>query len=412
MSKVLFINYLGEGHINPSIGLVHELIQRGEEVVYYTRDPYIEKIAKTGAEVRSISQKAEQFIQESLQQLVHLDPKERLAKGNIPFNMDIMEWIVDDILIDIKLESYDYILYDSMTFPGKWIADIKKLPCVPVWTTFASNEKSNMFLHIMQQWSQEMQHALEKMRAETTKLRNRLEQKYQIAIPDFFHSFSSNTDFHLVFTSRLFQMDEQHFGDHYHFVGPSIMDRQDKLENFPFVKDGKPIVYMALGTIANNRPDLYRSCIEAFQDQDVKVIMSIGNQVPMSELGPIPANVFVYPYVPQLQVLNISDVFITHCGMNSTNEGLYFGNPLVMLPLMNDQPIVAQRVKNLGAGLILDHEKVDATMLREAVLEVLNNPVYKENSLKISHSFREAGGYIKAADELIKKVRCKQNICE
>jgi MGT family glycosyltransferase len=412
MSKILFINYLGEGHINPSIGLVHELIQRGEEVVYYTRKAYIEKIEKTGAEVRSISQKAEQSIQDSLQQLVNLDPIERITRGGLPFRMDVMEWIVDDILTDIKLETYDYILYDSMTFPGKWIADIKNLPSVPIWTTFASNEKSNMFLHIMQQWSPDMQDALAKMRTETTKIRNRLEQKYRIAIPDFFHSFSTNSDFHLVFTSRFFQMDAQHFDDQYHFVGPSIMDRHDEWENFPSKQDGRPIIYMALGTIANNRPDLYRHCIEAFQDQDVKIIMSIGNQISISELGSIPKNFSVYPYVPQLQVLSISDVFITHCGMNSTNEGLYFGNPLIMLPLMNDQPVVAQRVEKLGAGLILDHEKVDATMLREAVLEVWNNPVYKENSLKISDSFREAGGYVKAADELMKKIKHKQTICE
>jgi UDP:flavonoid glycosyltransferase YjiC (YdhE family) len=78
-----------------------------------------------------------------------------------------------------------------------------------------------------------------------------------------------------------------------------------------------------------------------------------------------------------------------------------------MLPLVNDQPIVASRVKDLGAGVILDHQTLDAAKLRNAVVEVLNNPIYKQNSQKISKSFREAGGYIKAADELLKWVNQK-----
>lgn len=34
MARVLFINAGSEGHINPTIGVVQELISRGEEVVY------------------------------------------------------------------------------------------------------------------------------------------------------------------------------------------------------------------------------------------------------------------------------------------------------------------------------------------------------------------------------------------
>jgi len=109
-------------------------------------------------------------------------------------------------------------------------------------------------------------------------------------------------------------------------------------------------------------------------------------------------------YVPQLDVLRHTDAFITHCGMNSTSEALYFHVPLVMLPMMNDQPIVANRVKELGAGVILDHQTLDASQLRNAVFEVLNNPIYKRNAQKIGKSFRDSGGAVKAVDELLKLV--------
>ncbi len=52
MGKVLFLNYPGEGHVNPTIALVEELLKKGEEVVYYCIEEYRNKIEKTGAPFR------------------------------------------------------------------------------------------------------------------------------------------------------------------------------------------------------------------------------------------------------------------------------------------------------------------------------------------------------------------------
>ncbi|MEC0790047.1 glycosyl transferase family 1, partial [Bacillus haynesii] len=52
MGHVLMINFPGEGHINPSLGITKELQRRGESIVYYAVEEYAEKIKKTGAEVR------------------------------------------------------------------------------------------------------------------------------------------------------------------------------------------------------------------------------------------------------------------------------------------------------------------------------------------------------------------------
>jgi MGT family glycosyltransferase len=325
----------------------------------------------------------------------------------MPKMIEMMEWITDEILEEIQSESYDYIIYDAQGLPGKWIADIKKLPSVSTWTIFASNRNSNFFQKVMKQRGPEFQKALEEIKGEMHAIKTRLEQKYSLSMADFPQAMLCEADLNIVFTSRYFQPDSELFGENYLFVGPSIADRQDQ-GDFPIdeLKDG-PVVYMALGTIVNNRPDLYKICIEALKDLDVKVVLSIGKQLSVSALGTIPDNFIVRNYVPQLDVLRYSDAFITHCGMNSTSEALYFGNPLVMLPLVNDQPIVASRVKELGAGVVLDHQTLDAPKLRKAVVEVLNNPVYKRNSQKISKSFREAGGYIKAAEELLKRVNQK-----
>ncbi len=75
--------------------------------------------------------------------------------------------------------------------------------------------------------------------------------------------------------------------------------------------------------------------------------------------------------------------------MNSSSEGLYFGIPLVVIPVMADQPIVAKKIENLGAGLQLNRKKLDAATLRNTTEKVLLNPSFKESSCKIGESLKE-----------------------
>lgn len=407
IAKVLVINYLGEGHVNPSIGLIKELVQRGEQVTYYTSNLYKEKLLHTGAEIRLISQRSQILMNELLEGF-HQDRSPMI--GNMDKMMESMEWITDDILTEIQNESYDYVLFDAQNFPGKWIADIKRVPSYALWSTFASSEKASVFKKVMEKWPEDMKQNFLAKRGEMEQTTKRLERKYGITCPSFITGMVIDSEMHVVFTSRLFQPESELYDENYLFVGPSITDRQDHFD-FPLQElHNKQVVYMALGTIVNKRIDLYQMCIEALKDLDLTVVLSIGNYLSPDDIGYIPNNFIVRNYVPQLEVLKHSDVFITHCGMNSTTEGLYFGNPLVMLPLVNDQPVVAEQVEKLGAGLLLDPKNLDADALRESVQETLQNPIYKENSMKISRSFQESGGYKRAADELLRKVKVKSTI--
>lgn len=56
LARVLFINAGSEGHINPTIGVVQELIARGEEVVYFCVEAFRERIEATGATVRTFDE--------------------------------------------------------------------------------------------------------------------------------------------------------------------------------------------------------------------------------------------------------------------------------------------------------------------------------------------------------------------
>lgn len=91
--------------------------------------------------------------------------------------------------------------------------------------------------------------------------------------------------------------------------------------------------------------------------------------------------------------------------MNSTQEGLYYGVPLIVIPQSADQPMIAAQVANIGAGIQLQMQGLTANQLRESVDHVLGTESYKDAAANTSESFRQSGGYQQAVDEIFKFIR-------
>ena len=91
-----------------------------------------------------------------------------------------------------------------------------------------------------------------------------------------------------------------------------------------------------------------------------------------------------------MAVLEAADAFITHCGMNSVSEGLYFGVPLVLFPQTPEQDAVAKRAEELGAGLRLSSTGEDDVL--NAVTRVIEEKSFKQCAEKVAESFKNSGG--------------------
>ena len=142
-----------------------------------------------------------------------------------------------------------------------------------------------------------------------------------------------------------------------------------------------------MGTVNQNR-DFYRNCIHLLGQTDWQVVISMGTN-PEHYEDP-PDNIQIYESVDQMAVLSAADAFITHCGMNSASEGLYFQVPLVLFPQTPEQDAVAKRVEELGAGVRL--KSISENDILQALRQIIYEPGYKDNAAKISESFRACGG--------------------
>jgi MGT family glycosyltransferase len=182
------------------------------------------------------------------------------------------------------------------------------------------------------------------------------------------------------------------------FVGPSIAGRADDTP-FPWdwLDGSDPAVLVSLGTVnAESGARFFATVVDALAGSRVRAVL-----VAPPELVPSAAsadNVLVRRRIPQLDVLDRVDAVVSHGGHNTVCESLSRGLPLVLAPIRDDQPIVADQVVRAGAGLRVKYGRVGPDELADAINRVLTEPAFGEAAESIRASFLQAGGARSAAD--------------
>lgn len=324
-----------------------------------------------------------------------LSPKDAVRVGkDLVFSTKILvdTTLALDVKICADMEQLkpDCIVADSMAVWGKVVAMKLGIPFVSSTTTFAFNQHS---AKIMKQSIGELFKMVFSM-PKITKQIKRLQSK-GYPVKNILDIIRNDDNTHtIVYTSPEFQPCSETFSDKYAFVGPSIRPATDEFE-----KKKNKLIYISMGTVNNDMMPLYKRCISALADTEYQVIMSVGNLVSIEEFGELPENISIFAHVDQIAVLQQADIFVSHCGMNSVNESLYFGVPLVMLPQTSEQGGVAERVYQLGAGIKLN--KSDTHSILGTINTIFTDSIYKQNAITLANGFKRCSGAKGAADKVI-----------
>ena len=390
MSKIVFFNIPAHGHTNPTLGVIKELVSLGHEVWYYSYNIMKEKIESAGATFISC---------DDYDAEMKLTPKDSARIGkDLAFSTKILVdttlALDDKVCKDMEELNPDCIVADSMALWGKAVALKLQIPFVCSTTTFAFNQHS---AKVMKQSIGDLFKMLLSI-PKTAKQVKRLKDK-GYPVGSILDIIGSDENCHtIVYTSPQFQPCSETFSDKYAFVGPIVRSASEEI-----VKSKKNLIYISMGTVNNDMMPFYKDCISAFADTGYQVIMSVGNAVSINEFGNLPENISVYSHIDQIAILKEADAFVSHCGMNSVSESLYFDVPLVMLPQTAEQKGVCARVLELGAGIRPD--KTGGKAVLNAVDKVLKDKTYKENAKKISEGFKNSPGVKGAADKIIEACR-------
>ena len=361
------------GHTNPTLGVVRELTKAGHQVYYFSFEMFREKIEQAGAVF--ISCDGYDFEMEDKDNADRVGKDKAFATELLVSSTLALDAMTTEKIDEIKP---DIIVSDSVAFWGKLVAMKHGLPYVSSTTTFAFNRYSAKYMKESSRDIAKMLVTMPKINKQIKRLR---EKGYPVkGILDIVQNDNDTNT--IVYTSKYFQPCADSFSDRYHFIGPSIRPIVEPIE-----KTAEKTVYISMGTVNQNQ-EFYRNCIHALGKTDWQVIISMGTNT--EHFDNLPENIQVHETVDQMAVLSIADAFITHCGMNSASEGLYYQVPLVLFPQTPEQGAVAKRTEELGAGIML--ESISEKDILHALTEVLTDHTYKDNAIRISDSFHACGG--------------------
>lgn len=186
--------------------------------------------------------------------------------------------------------------------------------------------------------------------------------------------------------------------DSFHYVGPLNDMTAEQPGEFPEnLLDGRPLVYCSFGTVNNKYRHLYETVLRAMANVDAQLLISTGGSDLALRTPPPPGSIQC-KRVPQRRVLQQCAAFISHCGVNSALESLYYGVPVVGIPIANDQPGMAARLAHHGAAIALSSRNLNWRSVTSAVRAAVFDPLMRATTARLQKIVRECPGASGAAE--------------
>jgi UDP:flavonoid glycosyltransferase YjiC (YdhE family) len=379
MSRFLFVVPPLAGHVNPTVSVGQVLRARGHAVAWVAHPGQVRPLLPPDAQLFPLRDDV---------------PEERAAeirsRSNAVRGLASLKFLWEDFLVPlaqsmipgVEAAVRDFrpgaLVVDHQALAGAVVARRLQLPWATLATTSASVAAGLERLPKVSAW---IAAQVAEVAGPAAASEARFDQSPRLVV---------------VFSTEAL-IGQAGFPSHVKFVGPSLSERREEIA-FPWdlLREG-PRVLCTLGTVNAERGGrFFATVVEALRDEALQLIVV----APPEIVGAVPEHVLVRRSIPQLAVLPHVDAVICHAGHNTVCESLAHGLPLVVAPIRDDQPIVAQQVVNAGAGVRVRFGKVGPRDLRAAVRRVLDEPSFREAAARIRASFEAAGGAEAAATHL------------
>lgn len=376
---VAIFNCAEHGHVNPTLGMVKELVARGYRVSYTTSAEFAPLVTACGAlpVLFEPTFSKEKPRPEDMGHVVIELAKEARATYR-------------GLAEKFEHDRPDIIAYGPLSWLGKIFSYLWNIPSVALNPTHAGYQGQSQEWLGLNHTSWPCIPILEAMLKENS-------QQFPL------ESILSKHENTIAFIPRSFQEKPETVDQNVLFVGPEITGRT-LCSRWRRKQTERPIIVVSLGSVYTNQPDFFKTCIAAFSGTEWHVILTIGRYVKPEQLGIIPDNIEIHSHIPQLEALQSAALFITHAGMNSVMEAVHFGVPMIAIPQQAEQRVNARRIQDLGLGKYLPRETIDANSLRQAVQEIMADPAYLKQLAHFQQELKQAGG-AKAAVDLFDRIR-------
>jgi MGT family glycosyltransferase len=374
MAHIIFIVPPLTGHINPSVSLGQSLIDAGHKVAWIGYQDSLRRSLPSEYTIHPLGSDMD------------VEQLGTLHQGRDKRGLAAFQFLWEGVLIPLALQSYqevyhylellnpDLCIVDQQTLAGALACQQLNIPWFTSASTSAALVDALAPLPKVKAWYESQVHQLLlDLNLPIVKDVTQIElSPYAVLI------FSSRQ---LCQTSTI----DIDFPEHFYFVGPAIQAQRTKID-FPWekLKAKQTKIFISLGTVnAEKGARFYQVVTKALANTNYQVIMV----APSSLVTDYPSNFIIQDRVPQLALLPYMDLVICHGGHNTTCETLAHGIPLLIAPIKDDQPIIAQQVVASEAGLRIRFGRIKANKLNTYVKKVLREKHYRNAAQKIQNEF-------------------------
>lgn len=232
-------------------------------------------------------------------------------------------------------------------------------------------------------------------------LRKRLGLK---PVKRMFETWMYNSDVQLGMFPAWFAQTPSDWPSHFQKTGFPMFDAGDGQlpeQVRAFLDAGeKPIAFTA-GTFNTSSDDFFDVSVKACRKigKRAMLLSPAQEQIPQS----LPAGIAHFSYVPFGALMPHLAAFVHHGGIGSLSQAMAAGIPQLIRPTFGDQFDNAQRTTDLGvAKEVLPRDYTPDTVAK-ALAELVDNPTYKQNSLRYAAMLEKENGIGNACDAILKK---------
>ncbi len=416
MAHFLMSTAPSAGHVAPSMPIARKLTDRGHEVVWVTGRNYRQKVESTGAKFHPCPEEidpGEKEIYDCYPQMKELKRLAQIRYGIKHLFLDPCPGLIEDIDTILTDFPADVLVGDPPAFGlmfrsemgGPPSAGISLLPVsqpspdtapfglgILPGRSFVTRARNRLLNFLIYRF----------LLRDITTYANGIRRQLGLAALNghFFEAMWRAHSLILHISTPAFEYPRSNQPENFHFIGPVLPPADDSFQRPPWWSDlsgSEPVVLVNQGTVAMDLDDLIAPTIEGLKDERMLVVAvpAKGDQLPA-----LPANVRAEPFIPFDHLFPHVDVMVTNGGYGGTQWALAQGVPLVVAGETEDKMEVAARVQWAGAGINLRKQRPSPGEVRNAVKEVLANPLYRDNAKRVQADFAKYDAPTRAAELL------------
>jgi zeaxanthin glucosyltransferase len=396
------LSYGGAGHMNPLLALSRRLVARGHRVTFFQRPELEARVGEYGVEFTAIG---------TVRPLAERN-NARFGVADLRYRIeriaDEMSLFLRDAPDAISRSGIDALIIDEIFLPGPTLAQLLKLPYIFV-STFVPHNLGWRVPRSLSQYDNPISifGRLRNCLLQVSVLRMHgpvrwtLEQHRRRlglgSIRELQKVFPAGA--HIAILPKCLDFPRSTIPINFHYTGPFVDQSARPAVDFPWDRlDGRPLIYVSLGTSRKIQASIFRIIAEACEGLGLQIVMSLGGRRDPEMFAGLPGSPLVVREAPQLELITVAAIVITHAGINTILETLMEGKPIIAIPITHDQPAMAARLAWLHVAEVIPEKRLTAKSLRSAVLRVLHDPSYGDVAREMQGKIQSGRGLERAVE--------------